>query len=144
MVKDMACWTTSELAKPHYLMRSRKPLLGEGILSANGDLWAYEKKILAPKFFMEKVKIEKSSLFYDSKYLLIKSNREIRMLNQEVRLLILDLCKEHRSRSHGNNVTHMSTHDNLFHAIINGADPAIAVPQKISSLTIVTATWSRR
>ncbi|RLN11928.1 hypothetical protein C2845_PM09G14280 [Panicum miliaceum] len=57
MVKDMGCWTTSELAKPHYLMRSRKPLLGEGILSANGDLWAYEKKILAPKFFMEKIKV---------------------------------------------------------------------------------------
>nr|CAB3488900.1 unnamed protein product [Digitaria exilis] len=56
IVKDMGRWTTSELAKPHYLMRSRKPLFGEGILSANGDLWAYEKKILAPEFFMEKIK----------------------------------------------------------------------------------------
>lgn len=57
MVKDMGRWTTSELVKPHYLMRSRKPLFGEGILSANGDLWAYEKKILAPEFFMEKIKV---------------------------------------------------------------------------------------
>ncbi|KAF8648842.1 hypothetical protein HU200_064543 [Digitaria exilis] len=56
------------------------------------------------------------------KYLPTKSNREIRKLNQEVRLLILDLCKEHRSRSHGNDVTHMSTQNNLLHAIINGAD----------------------
>jgi len=25
-------------------------------LIANGDLWAYEKKILAPQFFVEKIK----------------------------------------------------------------------------------------
>nr|CAB3462891.1 unnamed protein product [Digitaria exilis] len=29
MVKDVGRWTTSELAKPLYLMRSRKPLFGE-------------------------------------------------------------------------------------------------------------------
>ncbi|WVZ54752.1 hypothetical protein U9M48_005504 [Paspalum notatum var. saurae] len=56
MVKDMGHWTPSELGMPNYMMKSRKPLFGEGILSANGDLWAYEKKILAPEFFVEKSK----------------------------------------------------------------------------------------
>nr|CAB3490751.1 unnamed protein product [Digitaria exilis] len=167
----------------------------ETMTLSNGDLWAYEKKILAPEFFMEKIKgmiglivdatvpllqawenildgaggskeiyvdgylrnfsadviaracfgssftkgedifcklrqlqkaISQQETFVGLsalwKYLPTKSNREIRKLNQEVRLLILDLCKEHRSRSHGNDVTHMSTQNNLLHAIINGAD----------------------
>jgi hypothetical protein len=59
MVKDMGHWTPSELVKPQYLMKSRKPLFGEGILSASGDLWAYERKILAPEFYMEKIKVIK-------------------------------------------------------------------------------------
>ncbi|OEL13784.1 Cytochrome P450 714C3 [Dichanthelium oligosanthes] len=164
MVKDMCHWTPSEVGRPHYLMKSRKPLFGEGILAANGDLWAYEKKILAPEFFVEKIKgmiglivdatvpllqawenvldgtgdskeiyvdgylrnfsadviaracfgssftqgkdifcklrqLQKAISQQDTfvgfsalwKYLPTKSNREIRKLDQEVRLLILDL-----------------------------------------------------
>ncbi|KAF8776007.1 hypothetical protein HU200_003978 [Digitaria exilis] len=176
IVKDMGRWTTSELAKPHYLMRS-----------PNGDLWAYEKKILAPEFFMEKIKgmiglivdatvpllqawenildgaggracfgssftkgedifcklrqLQKAISQQDTfvglsalcKYLPTKSNREIRKLNQEVRLLILDLCKEHRSRSHGNDVIHMSTQNTFFmpSSMVQIGDPAILVAQKI-------------
>ncbi|CAL4904525.1 unnamed protein product [Urochloa decumbens] len=195
MVKDMGQWTPSELGKPNYLMKSRKPLFGEGILSANGDLWSYEKKILAPEFFMEKIKgmiglimdatvpllqawenildgtggskeiyvdgylrnfsadviaracfgssftkgkdifcklrqLQKAISQQDTfvglsaiwKYLPTKSSWEIRKLDQEVRLLILDLSKEHRSSSHNNDVTHMSPHNNLLHAIIDAAD----------------------
>jgi len=59
MVKDMGHWTPSELGKPQHIMKSRKPLFGLGILIANGDLWAYEKKILAPQFFTEKIKVLK-------------------------------------------------------------------------------------
>jgi len=35
----------------------------------------------------------------------------------QVRLLILDVSNEHRSRNHSNDVTHMSTHSNHLHAI---------------------------
>ncbi|CAN6344229.1 unnamed protein product [Urochloa humidicola] len=228
MVKDMCQWTPSELAKPNYLMKSRKPLFGEGILSANGDLWAYEKKILAPEFFMEKIKgmiglimdatvpllqawenildgtggskeiyvdgylrnfsadviaracfgssftkgkdifcklrqLQKAISQQDTlvglsalwKYLPTKSNQEIRKLDQEVRLLILDLCKEHRSRSHSNGVTHKSPHNNLLHAIIDAADqrPSYSSAEDFivdnckniyfagHETTAVTATW---
>ncbi|KAL6906013.1 hypothetical protein ACP4OV_003614 [Aristida adscensionis] len=193
MVKAMDQWTPSELGKPHYVRKSRKPLFGEGILMANGDLWAYERKILAPEFFMEKIKgmigliadttvpllqawenmldstggsreifvdgylrnfsadviaqacfgssfakgkdifcklrqlqkaISQQDIFVGLsafwKYLPTKSNQEIWKLDQEVRLLILELSKEHKSSS--NNGTHMSTHSSLLHAIIHGAD----------------------
>ncbi|KQJ89482.1 cytochrome P450 714C3 isoform X1 [Brachypodium distachyon] len=57
MIKDMSHCTSTQLGKPTYIKRSRKPLFGEGILVANGDLWAYERKIVAPEFFMEKIKV---------------------------------------------------------------------------------------
>jgi len=195
MVKDMGHSTPSELGKPRHLMKSRKPLFGLGILTANGDLWAYEKKILAPQFFVEKIKgmiglivdatvpllqswenmldstggskeiyvdgclrnfsadviaracfgsnfVEGKDIFcklrqlqkliseQDTfvglsalwKYLPTKRNWEIQKLDQEVRLLILDLSREHRSRSRSNADTHMSTYDNLLHAIVDGAN----------------------
>ncbi|KAJ1276217.1 hypothetical protein BS78_05G197600 [Paspalum vaginatum] len=56
MVKDIGHRTPSELGKPNYLKRSRKALFGGGILTVNGDEWAYHRKILAPEFFMEKIK----------------------------------------------------------------------------------------
>jgi hypothetical protein len=57
MVKDMSHCTSSQLGKPIYLQNSRKPLFGQGILISNGDIWAYEKKIIAPELFMEKIKV---------------------------------------------------------------------------------------
>jgi hypothetical protein len=57
MVKDMSHCTSSQLGKPIYLQKSRKLLFGEGILISNGDIWAYERKIIAPELFMEKIKV---------------------------------------------------------------------------------------
>ncbi|VAI03829.1 unnamed protein product [Triticum turgidum subsp. durum] len=57
MVKDMSHCTSSELGKPIYIQKSRKPLFGDGILVSNGDIWAYQRKVIAPEFFMEKIKI---------------------------------------------------------------------------------------
>uniref|UniRef100_A0A453HP72 Secologanin synthase n=1 Tax=Aegilops tauschii subsp. strangulata TaxID=200361 RepID=A0A453HP72_AEGTS len=57
MVKDMSHCTSSELGKPIYIQKSRKPLFGEGILVSNGDIWAYQRKVIAPEFFMEKIKV---------------------------------------------------------------------------------------
>ncbi|KAM3312085.1 hypothetical protein ACQJBY_032216 [Aegilops geniculata] len=57
MVKDMSHCTSSELGKPIYIQKSRKPLFGDGILVSNGDIWAYQRKIIAPEFFMEKIKV---------------------------------------------------------------------------------------
>ncbi|XP_066380442.1 cytochrome P450 714C3-like isoform X4 [Miscanthus floridulus] len=90
------------------------------------------------------------------KYLPTKRNWEIQMLDQEVRLLILDLSREHRSKSRSNAVTHMSTYDNLLHAIVDGANqcpsyssaPEDFIVDNCKNIyfaghetTAVTATW---
>ncbi|KAM0897986.1 hypothetical protein ACQ4PT_022214 [Festuca glaucescens] len=56
MVKDIGHWTPSELGKPNYLKKSRKALLGRGIFTVNGNEWAYQRKTMAPEFFMDKIK----------------------------------------------------------------------------------------
>lgn len=56
MVKDIGHWTPSELGKPNYLKKTRKALLGGGLFTVNGDEWAYQRKTMAPEFFMEKIK----------------------------------------------------------------------------------------
>jgi hypothetical protein len=57
MIKDMSHCTSSELGKPIFLQKSRKPLFGKGILISSGDIWTYERKIIAPELFMEKIKV---------------------------------------------------------------------------------------
>jgi cytochrome P450 len=52
------------------------------------------------------------------KHLPTKSNREIRNLVEEVRLLILELAK---ATTNNNGAEHSGTYNSLLHAIINGA-----------------------
>ncbi|CAM0150218.1 unnamed protein product [Urochloa decumbens] len=56
MVEDIGHCTPSELGKPNYLKRSRKALFGGGLFTLNGDEWAYQRKLIAPEFFMDKIK----------------------------------------------------------------------------------------
>ncbi|XP_015697851.1 cytochrome P450 714C3-like [Oryza brachyantha] len=186
MVKDLGRWTPSELGKPTYLKKSRKALFGGGLFTVNGDEWAYQRKIIAPEFFVEKIKgmiqliedatgpvleawecmiddsggcreivvddylrnlsadviaracfgssftkgeeifcklrqLQKAIAQQDAfvglsalwKYLPTKSNQEIRTLDEQVRLLILEVAKEHRH--------HQDPHNGLLSAIIDGA-----------------------
>nr|TKW19133.1 hypothetical protein SEVIR_4G000700v2 [Setaria viridis] len=86
---------------------------------ATFNLGLYEKKIHAPQFFVEKIKDTLVGLSALWKYWPTKRNWEIQKLDQQVRLLILDLSREHRSsrnRSNGG-----GTH-NLLHAIVDGAN----------------------
>ncbi|OQU82743.1 hypothetical protein SORBI_3005G015600 [Sorghum bicolor] len=56
MVKELANCKSLDLGKPRYLQKQLGALLGTGILTANGDLWAHQRKVIAPHFFMDKVK----------------------------------------------------------------------------------------
>ncbi|CAM0150464.1 unnamed protein product [Urochloa decumbens] len=56
MVKDLANCKSLDLGKPRYLQKELGALLGMGILTSNGDLWAHQRKVIAPEFFMDKVK----------------------------------------------------------------------------------------
>uniref|UniRef100_A0A0A9DLD7 Uncharacterized protein n=1 Tax=Arundo donax TaxID=35708 RepID=A0A0A9DLD7_ARUDO len=57
MVKDIGHSTPLELGKPNYLKRSRKALFGGGLFTVNSDEWAYQRKIFASEFFMDKIKV---------------------------------------------------------------------------------------
>ncbi|KAL0425439.1 UNVERIFIED_CONTAM: cytochrome [Sesamum radiatum] len=56
MVKEVIHCTSLNLGKPTYLSTERGPLLGRGILSSNGPYWAYQRKIIAPEFYVHRVK----------------------------------------------------------------------------------------
>ncbi|KAF8648845.1 hypothetical protein HU200_064546 [Digitaria exilis] len=56
MVKEIANCKSLDLGKPLYQQKELGALLGMGILTSNGDLWAHQRKVIAPEFFMEKVK----------------------------------------------------------------------------------------
>ncbi|XP_044388050.1 uncharacterized protein [Triticum aestivum] len=56
MVKELASCKSLDLGKPSYLQKEHGALLGTGILTANGDLWVHQRKVIAPEFFMDKVK----------------------------------------------------------------------------------------
>lgn len=56
MVKEVIHYTSLNLGKPMYLSTERGPLLGRGILSSNGPYWAYQRKIIAPEFYLHRVK----------------------------------------------------------------------------------------
>ncbi|KAL5974885.1 hypothetical protein ACLOJK_031558 [Asimina triloba] len=56
IVKEVNLHKSFDLGKPSYLKEERGPLFGEGILTANGLIWAHQRKTIAPQFFMDKVK----------------------------------------------------------------------------------------
>lgn len=57
MVKELSL-TSLSLGQPAYkLSKDRKPLLGQGILSSNGPIWSHQRKIIAPEFYSDKVKV---------------------------------------------------------------------------------------
>lgn len=57
MVKDIGLCTSLILGKPSYLVKERGALLGQGIASSSGPLWAHQKKIIAPELYIDKVKV---------------------------------------------------------------------------------------
>lgn len=56
LVKEMNQSITLDLGKPSYVTKRLAPMLGNGILRSNGLIWAQHRKIVAPEFFMDKVK----------------------------------------------------------------------------------------
>ncbi|XP_027337137.1 cytochrome P450 714C2-like [Abrus precatorius] len=56
MVKEVIMHTSLNLGKPTYLSKDLGPLLGQGILSSSGPIWAHQRKIIAPELYLDKVK----------------------------------------------------------------------------------------
>ncbi|KAL1557042.1 cytochrome P450 714C2-like isoform X1 [Salvia divinorum] len=67
VIKEVITCTSLDLAKPSFPGLDLEALFGNGIVTANGKNWAYQRKILAPELFIDKVKgmtnlIEQSTL----------------------------------------------------------------------------------
>lgn len=61
IIKEIMLCTSLGLGKPSYLRKNRGALLGNSVVSANGLAWVNQRKILAPEFFMDKVKVDKNT-----------------------------------------------------------------------------------
>ena len=59
VVKEITTTTSQDFGKPTYQQKTFGPLLGQGILSSNGAIWARQRKIMAPELFMDKVRVSK-------------------------------------------------------------------------------------
>lgn len=57
LVREMNLCTTLDFGKPSYISAKLSPMLGNGILRANGHSWAQQRKLVAAEFFMDKVKV---------------------------------------------------------------------------------------
>uniref|UniRef100_A0A1D1XMK0 Cytochrome P450 734A1 n=1 Tax=Anthurium amnicola TaxID=1678845 RepID=A0A1D1XMK0_9ARAE len=56
LVKEIGQCKSLDLGKPSYLQKELRALLGHGILASNRSTWAHQRKVIAPEFFMDKVK----------------------------------------------------------------------------------------
>ncbi|KAL3650939.1 hypothetical protein CASFOL_007342 [Castilleja foliolosa] len=56
LVKEITTYTSLDFGRPAYQQKDLGPLLGQGVLTSNGSIWARQRKIIAPELFMDKVK----------------------------------------------------------------------------------------
>lgn len=57
VVRDINLCVSLDLGKSSYLKATHEPLFGGGILKSNGEAWLHQRKIIAPEFFLDKVKV---------------------------------------------------------------------------------------
>ncbi|KAL9177111.1 hypothetical protein ABFS82_01G037300 [Erythranthe guttata] len=81
LVKEIATSTSMDLGKPSYQQTELGPLLGHGILTLNGSVWARQRKIMAPQLFMDKVK-GMMSIITESALTLVNSWNDIIEANE--------------------------------------------------------------
>lgn len=60
LVKEMNQCISLDLGKASYVSKRLAPMLGNGILRSNGIVWSQQRKIIAPEFFTDKVKVKKN------------------------------------------------------------------------------------
>ncbi|XP_050213076.1 cytochrome P450 714A1-like [Mercurialis annua] len=56
VIKALNLNKSMDLGRPKYLSTTTQPLLGNGVVRANGPHWAHQRKIIAPEFFLHKAK----------------------------------------------------------------------------------------
>ncbi|MED6197840.1 hypothetical protein PIB30_060533 [Stylosanthes scabra] len=77
IVSEMNKLMTLDLGKPSHITNNLASLLGNGILRANGISWSHQRKLVAPEFYMEKVKGMVDLMIESAQPLLTKWDRAI-------------------------------------------------------------------
>jgi hypothetical protein len=58
VVREISTCTSLEFGKPSYQQKELGSVLGQGILTSNGKVWAHQRKIIAPELYGDKVKVK--------------------------------------------------------------------------------------
>uniref|UniRef100_A0A0D9WHU0 Cytochrome P450 n=1 Tax=Leersia perrieri TaxID=77586 RepID=A0A0D9WHU0_9ORYZ len=56
LIAEIGRCVSLDMGKPKYLQKGQEPLFGGGVLKANGACWARQRKVIAPEFYMARVK----------------------------------------------------------------------------------------
>ncbi|KAG8068294.1 hypothetical protein GUJ93_ZPchr0005g14991 [Zizania palustris] len=56
LIREIGRCVSLDMGKPKYLQKSQEPLFGGGVLKANGACWARQRKVIAPEFYMARVR----------------------------------------------------------------------------------------
>ncbi|KAF3321875.1 cytochrome P450 714D1-like protein [Carex littledalei] len=56
LIREISLCVSLDIGKPTYLQKGQEPLFGQGIIKSNGLLWANQRKLISPEFYMVKVK----------------------------------------------------------------------------------------
>ncbi|KAM5560757.1 hypothetical protein ABKV19_021750 [Rosa sericea] len=56
LIRELRSHNSMDLGRPTYMNKNFQALTGDSFLVANGEKWAYQRKIIAPEFFLDKVK----------------------------------------------------------------------------------------
>jgi cytochrome P450 family 714 subfamily A1 len=57
LIKDMSVVMSPDLGRVEYLNKALDPMLGDGILRANGKSWIFQRNLIMAELFMSKVKV---------------------------------------------------------------------------------------
>ncbi|CAM8983946.1 unnamed protein product [Rhodiola kirilowii] len=72
LLKEVASIKSLDLGKPTYLEKDMGVLFGDGVITSNGVNWAHQRKVIAPEFYLDKVK-GMVGLMADSTLLMLKT-----------------------------------------------------------------------
>ncbi|CAM0954956.1 unnamed protein product [Alopecurus aequalis] len=56
LIREIGRCVSLDMGKPTYLQKGQEPLFGSGVLKTNGACWARQRKVIAPEFYMAKVR----------------------------------------------------------------------------------------
>ncbi|CAM8977045.1 unnamed protein product [Rhodiola kirilowii] len=90
LIKEINLHKSFELGRPLSLSQITDPLLGKGILKSNGQLWAFQRKLIAPYFFAHEIKGMAAKMEETVRALISQWERKIRDSQGSSAAIMLD------------------------------------------------------